>query len=495
MNAVEQRMPKGIISLYLIQMFSTFSFAVLYSSLSLYITNQLGLSSHKSNSIVGLFLAFNFVLHLFGGLIGGNWLSNRSLFLSTTILQTFGILCLIFPETTSLYLGLSLFLIGCGLNTTCYNTILTQRFSSFDPRRDKAFFMSYSTMNIGFWAGFICSGFYDASNHYQEIFYACVVTNIITALLVTYCWKNINDIDTTLTLNSAQKQKIKGIVGILFIVLLIPVLNICFKLPDFSNGLVITISILMFFVILFVRNNQKLLANKQKITAYLILTVTSILFWMIYYTGPMGITLFIKNNVDKQLLGFDIPTQWILNINSVVIIIGSPLLALLISKLQNKGFTLSVSTQFIWAFLFLTISFISLSCGIHFANEAGYTAFHWIILHLVTQAVAELFIGPVGYAMIGRIAPSHLQGLLMGSWMLVSGVSASLSHYFSNSMIKSESSNPLLSNSDYYSVFNELGIWALVGALFLYLIAGKLRLFMNETSDKNVSTSAELQHQ
>lgn len=216
---------------------------------------------------------------------------------------------------------------------------------------------------------------------------------------------------------------------------------------------------------------------------------------MIYYTGPMGITLFIKNNVDKQFLGLDIPTQWLLNINSVVIIIGSPLLALLINKLQSKGYIFAVSTQFIWAFLLLTASFISLSCGIHFANEAGYTTFNWLILHFVTQAIAELFIGPVGYAMIGRIAPNHLQGLLMGSWMLVSGVSASLSHYFSNSMIQSESSDPLLSNPDYYHVFNELAIWAIAGALFLYLITGKLRLIMNVTSNRDDSTSPELLHQ
>ena len=70
MNTIEQGMPKGIMSLYFIQMFSTFSFAVLYSSLSLYITKQLGLSSVYSNSIVGLFLAFNFILHLFGGVLG-----------------------------------------------------------------------------------------------------------------------------------------------------------------------------------------------------------------------------------------------------------------------------------------------------------------------------------------------------------------------------------------------------------------------------------------
>lgn len=489
MNTIEQGMPKGIMSLYLIQMFSTFSFAVLYSSLSLYITKQLGLSSLFSNNIVGLFLAFNFVLHLFGGILGGSWLSNRLLFLSTTILQTIGIIFLIFPETTNLYLGLSLFLIGCGLNTTCYNTILTQRFSPEDPRRDKAFFISYSTMNVGFWAGFILSGFYDSSNHYEKIFYASIATNLITALLTMYNWKNINDVDTKLTLMSSRKQKTKGIAGILFILVLIPILSTCFNLPRFSNGLVVAISVLMFFIILSIGLNQKLAAYRQKITAYLILTVTSIVFWMIYYTGPMGITLFIKNNVDKQLLGFDVPTQWILNINSAVIIIGSPLLALLISKLHQRGYTVSASTQFIWAFLFLALSFFCLSNGIFFANETGYTSLNWIILHTAIQAVAELFIGPVGYAMIGRIAPKHLQGLLMGTWMLVSGLSASLSHYFSNSMAKSESLNPLLSNSDYYYVFNELGFWALGGALFLCLIAPKLRLFMNETSSKQDSDS------
>jgi hypothetical protein len=36
--------------------FSTFAYAILFSSLSLYITKQLGLSSTTSNSIVGLFL-------------------------------------------------------------------------------------------------------------------------------------------------------------------------------------------------------------------------------------------------------------------------------------------------------------------------------------------------------------------------------------------------------------------------------------------------------
>lgn len=106
-----QKMPKGVTALYFIQAFSTFSFAILYSSLSLYITQQLGFSSTISNNIVGLFLAFNYVLHLWGGVLGGRYLSNRLLFFITNIMQGAGILVLVLSGHSMLYIGLSLFLV------------------------------------------------------------------------------------------------------------------------------------------------------------------------------------------------------------------------------------------------------------------------------------------------------------------------------------------------------------------------------------------------
>lgn len=220
---------------------------------------------------------------------------------------------------------------------------------------------------------------------------------------------------------------------------------------------------------------------------FLILTVTSILFWMIYFTGPMGVTLFIKNNVDKHLFHYEMATQWILNINAIVIIIGAPLLSIVLTRLQAKGYNVSVTKQFIWAFLILAGSFFLLSSSILSANKHGYVSVYWVMLHFTTQAIAELLIGPVGYAMIGRISPPQLQGVLMGTWMMVSGVSASLSHYFSNAMTKEESTNPLLSNGDYQHVFNQLGIWALLGAVFLYLIAKRIKPVIEQKTDSGLS--------
>ncbi len=485
---LSEKMPKGIMPLYVIQAFSTFSYAILYSSLSLFLTKQLGLSNTLSNSIVGLFLAFNYVLHLLGGVVGGRFLSNRALFLISTSIQTIGILLLAFSLKSLLYLGLSLFLVGCGLNTTAFNSILTQRFAQDDNRRDKAFFMSYAAMNVGFCAGFILSGFFDYSNQYQTLFYVSIIPNLITIFLMWGYWSNLKDHDTPLLkVKSKASLNLKKTIGWGIVLLLIPFTLLCFHKAQFSNGVVVGLSVMMFFVILYLGYQQKSTLDKQRIMTFLILTVTSILFWMIYFTGPMGITLFLKNNVDKHLFHFELATQWILNINSIVIIIGAPLLSMILTKLQTKGYQVSVTTQFVWAFLILAASFFLLSGGILSANTHGYSSIYWVILYFITQAIAELLIGPVGYAMIGKISPPQLQGVLMGTWMMVSGVSASLSHYFSNAMTKAESTNPLLSNGDYLHVFNQLGMWALLGAVFLYLIARKIKPVIEQKTDSEIT--------
>ena len=494
MFTTAQKMPKGVTALYFIQAFSTFSFALLYSSLSLYLTQQLGFSNTASNTIVGLFLALNHVLHLWGGVLGGSYISNRLLFFITNIMRCVGILFLVFPGHSMLYTGLSLFLIGCGLNTTCYNSLLTQRFKAHDvERRDRAFFLSYAAMNGGFFAGYILSGFYDYSSEYEQLFSMSIVSNLMVAIIMIYYWSDFEDTDTLLSkIAYPLIRRKKALLGFTNIIILIPLLIGGFYFSHLSNAVVVIASSIMFVVILFLGKKQKDKADFQKIKAFLLLASTSIIFWMIYYTGPMGITLFIKNNVDKHFWGYELATQWIMNINALVIIVGAPLVSNMISTLRAKGVHVSVSMQFVCAFLLLALSFLFLSLGVVSADSQGFSSLSWIVAHFIAQSISELLIAPVGYAMIGKIAPINLQGILMGTWMMVSGVSSSLSHYFSNVMVKSEATNPLVTNVDFLHVFNQLGVWALIGALFLYFISGTIRNLIDnvEKQEKTVESLA-----
>src|ERR1043165_6646937 len=124
--------PEGAGVLFFIQIFATLGFAVLYSTLVLYATKALHFKTEDATTMMGVFGAFNDGLHLFGGYLGGRFLSNRALFVGGMILQVFGCGCIAIGSIATLYLGLALFLTGSGLNVTCLNMMLTQRFKPED---------------------------------------------------------------------------------------------------------------------------------------------------------------------------------------------------------------------------------------------------------------------------------------------------------------------------------------------------------------------------
>src|SRR3989449_6129192 len=84
------QVPEGTGALFFIQIFATLGFAVLYSSLVLYATKHLHLTAKEATALMGVFGAFNYGLHLFGGYLGGRFLSNRNLFIGGMVLQVLG---------------------------------------------------------------------------------------------------------------------------------------------------------------------------------------------------------------------------------------------------------------------------------------------------------------------------------------------------------------------------------------------------------------------
>src|SRR5438270_9880760 len=151
---------EGTATLFFIQIFSTLGFAVLYSTLVLYATKHLQLSVRTATTLMGVFGAFNYGLHLFGGYLGGRFLSNRNLFVGGMALQVVGCGLIATGTLALFYVGLALFLTGSGLNVTCINMMLNQRFTSDDPRREGAFLWNYAGMNVGFLVGFTVAGYF-----------------------------------------------------------------------------------------------------------------------------------------------------------------------------------------------------------------------------------------------------------------------------------------------------------------------------------------------
>ncbi|MCV5296026.1 MFS transporter, partial [Escherichia coli] len=80
--------------------------------------------------------------------------------------------------------------------------------------------------------------------------------------------------------------------------------------------------------------------------------------------------------------------------------------------------------------------------------------------------------------MIGKLAPASLQGLLMGCWMMVTGVASVLAGYVSSAMPQNIGSSPVATNPGYSSVFNMLGWGSMAGGIVLLLLVPRLRLLI-----------------
>ena len=469
--------PEGTAVLFFVQVFATLGFAVLYSTLVLYTTRHLHFPVREASAIMGVFGAFNYGLHLFGGYLGGRFLSNRNLFVGGMVLQVFGCATIALGTVATLYLGLALFLTGSGLNVTCLNMMLTQRFTPSDTRREGAFLWNYAGMNVGFFVGFAVAGHYQLTESYASLFLFATIGNFMAIVLAVLNWKVLADRSTPLLEATPGQFRARFIAGIAILLGVVPVVWIMLQHTGSTGTLFKAISagVAAMLVYLTVKHRDPL--EKNNMWAYLILTLGSLVFWSLYQMAPNGLQLFAVNNVRLYVWGIEVAPQWVQNINTVVIVIGGPLLAALFGRLRARGWNIDVPKQFAVSLILMGLGFLALPVGISLADDLGKVAFVWLFVSYVLQSVGELLISPIGYAMIGKLAPRQYQGIMMGSWMLVTGVASLFAGDFSGMIPEPAGSTALTTNPAYSSLFAQLG-WGstAVGILLVLLIPFLRRL-------------------
>ena len=472
LSTIKQRLaaiPEGAGALFFIQIFATLGFAILYSTLVLYATKKLGFTVKDATAIMGVFGAFNYGLHLFGGYLAGRFISNRNLFVGGMILQVIGCATISAGTSATLYWGLAFFLTGSGLNVTCLNLMLTQRFKPEDNRRESAFLWNYAGMNLGFFIGFTAAGYYQLQEDYASLFIFATIGNFMAIVLSVANWRRLCDLNTTLLDVTASQFRKRFLVGLAVMIGLVPLVEFMLHRAAMTGNLVMIVSVAIAVIFIFLTIIHKERRERNNMTAYVLLTLGSLVFWTLYQMAPMGLQLFAVNNVDRMVWGYEVAPQWIQNINSFVIMFGGPLMAMLFDRLRAKGWNIDIPRQFSAALVIIGLGFLVLPIGIAGAAGNGMVAFKWIFISYILQSIAELLISPIGYAMIGKLAPRQYQGVMMGTWMLVTGTASILASHFSGLIPEATEGLASSTNPTYSYIFSLLG-WGSVGVGILLII-------------------------
>src|SRR6476646_2961887 len=486
MNFLKRRFaaaPEGTAVLFFIQIFATLGFAVLYSTLVLYATKHLQLPVKLATALMGVFGAFNYGLHLFGGYLGGRFLSNRNLFVGGMGLQVIGCACISRGSLASLYIGLALLLTGSGLDVTCINVLLTQRLTPEDPRRERAFFWNYAGMNVGFFVGFSAAGYFQATESYPSLFIFATLGNFVSIILVLLTWKTLADRNTTLLDATPKQFRVRQLAGLGIVMGIVPVVWFMLQRPGGTEAILkgISAAVALTLIYLTVRHQDR--RERRNMTAYLILAIGSLMLWSLSQMAPRGLMLFAVHNVDLMVGPVKIQPQWIQNINTVCIVLGGPIFAALFVRMRARGWRIDIPQQFAASLLLMAVAFFILTLGIKLAGADGKSAFAWLFLNYVLQSIGELLLMPVGYAMIGKLAPKQYQGIMMGSWMLVTGLASLFAGDVSGMIPHPTGSTAVATNPGYAKLFFELGLGSLVVGIALVVLIPFLRKLITDKAE------------
>jgi POT family proton-dependent oligopeptide transporter len=338
-------------------------------------------------------------------------------------------------------------------------------------------------MNVGFFVGFFVAGHFQATESYSNLFIFATLGNFVAIILAFFNWKTLTDRNTPLLDATPKQFRLRQLVGLIILIGLVPVVWFMLQRPGGTETIIKAICAVVALTLIYLTVRHSDRRERRNMTAYLILTIGSLMFWSLYQMAPNGLTLFAVHNVNLMLGSVQIQPQWIQNINTVVIVIGGPLFAALFTRMRARGWKIDIPKQFATSLLLIAAGFLVLPLGIKLAGVDGKSAFVWLFASYILQSIGELLISPIGYAMIGKLAPTKYQGIMMGSWMLVTGLASLFAGDFSGMIPEPTGTTAIATNAGYAKLFAELGVGSLVVGVALVVLIPFLRKLITDKAE------------
>ena len=479
----EGKYPKQLWYLFIVEMWERFCFYGMRGVLTFFMVDQLLLKDAAANLQYGAIQAFVYAFTFIGGIFADKILGfKKSLFFGGIVMIIGNLLIALSPQTL-FYYGIAFSIIGTGFFKPNISSMVGELYHEKDPRRDAGYGMFYAGINIGgLFGGALC--IYLGKYHSWTLcFLAAAIVMIFGLVTFLFTKKHLGPIGNSPLLDlTASKRKTREIAVYISSLLSIPFIFIMVKNTDYTDYFMYTIGIIAisyFTYELFKLGEVKL---QKKLFAAFLFIFFYFLFNAIYEQSGGSLSLFAKDNLNSNLLGFTIDPNVVNNSsNTLFVVLLSPLIGLLWLWLAKKKLEPNTLIKFGIGFLFLSASFYLFYYTKFFANAEGITSLNLFAFAYFVTTIGELCLGPIGMSIITKLSPKKLFGMMMGLWFLASAFGQLAAGKLGAAISQSNSGTTLMSKlQSYTDGYYQLAIYSLVAGVILIAISPLIKKFMQE---------------
>lgn len=365
--------------------------------------------------IYGLYTSLVYFTGFFGGILADRWLGQRKTVVIGAVIIAIGHFLM---AVESMFL-LALFCIVIGVG--CFKPNTTSQVGNLyaldDPRRDRAYTTYYVGVNLGaFIAPLICGTLGQVYGwHYG--FAAAGVGMIFGIIVYTWGGKYLAK-DQLTRAREAHAEKVP----------LTP-------------------------------------KEWKVIVGLIILVFLNIVFWGVYEQQGNTMQIFADRNADWHVFGWEMPSTWFQSVNSMYIFLLTPLLNAFWAWQSRRGTEPGSVIKIALGCIFLGISFLPLMWITKGLGETERISFLWLVGATSVYTLGEIYLSPIGYSLVTKVAPARLVGMLMGMWFMANALGNYLTGYLGTFYEK----------MSHESFFAMLAALAVISGLIIFLLSKPLR--------------------
>ncbi|MGB6976854.1 MAG: oligopeptide:H+ symporter [Gammaproteobacteria bacterium] len=475
--------PRGFVALCFMTALLMFSFGVIQSLAVLYLTKTFGLSDHDANTLFAAYYALIYCLPIVGGYLGGRFLGYSFAVIIGSLLGAVGLLVLWFHNLTAVYIGLALFVVGTATFVPNYYVLLGRIYHLSDHRRETGFTLSYMAMNMGGFIAVVLSGYLVQIIGYHLAFLLGAIA--LLGVLVVFAIGRRDFISSAAESSRPVQPDTRVFslsgraIGVVLTVLTIPVICLLLNHAALSNNLLLLVGAVCVGIVIKMAFREPNVP-RQRMLAFLILSIVAVAFWALYGLAPTLLTLFVDRNVDRHIGSLLLPASTLIGLNPFFIVTVGAVFSVVWLRLAKHDRSPSLPAKFALGILSMAAGYLVLLPSVHSANSLGYISVLWIVLSYFFQTTGELFLSPIGYSMVGVLIPPRHESFMVGIWQLATGIGCALSSYLADfATSQFHTTNPLTTNPIYAHSFFLFGaITAAVGILMALFIPSLKKLIL-----------------
>jgi proton-dependent oligopeptide transporter, POT family len=460
---------RSFTTIFLIEMWERFGFYGMQVLMVTYMMKHFGFVDTRANLVWGAAAALIYATPAIGGWIGDKLLGTRRTMSIGAAVLVIGYALLWVPSDSVyfLYFALGVIIVGNGFFKPNTANLVRKVYEGDETKIDSAFTMYYMAVNLGSmismtltpWIRDAVGARYGDAAGWHTAFGVCSIGLVLGLINYFLMRRTLEHVGSPTDEAPPRLSRLAAALGGAIVVILLTVFILqsieVARICVYTTGAVI----LGIFVNLIRISHRD---ERSGLIAALVLTAQIIFFFIFYQQISTSLNLFALNNVDLdfRLFGWHlfnwIPEQY-QNLNSIWIVILSPVLVFIYNALGRIGKDPPVAVKFAWGFAAVAAGFFTYGIGGIWAVDGR--ASSWVMVWgYGLYSLGEVLVSGLGLAMIARYVPARMGGFMIGTYYVAVGISQYLGSVVANlAHIPEGLHDPRESLAIYTSLFNKLG--------------------------------------